>query len=99
MKDFNVDRKFTITEKQVEKLAESAINVQIKDNRVPFYKTTCKLVMAQSYKTFELARYGKDAINGLAKFIGNVIMSKFIWKPTGLSIANIQTKPKIEVVH
>ena len=85
---FNAARQFEINSKQIEEIADYAIEYQIKKNRVPVLSVTCKMVMAELASKYDImSRMKKDVLDSLAKFVGNEIMKKYIWKPSNIGIA------------
>lgn len=81
MQKHNVGRKFNLTDKQVEKLADFFINKQIIHNKIPLYTNTCKLVMIELGINYPIVKdMNKDVLDGLARFVGKTILDKYIWK-------------------
>jgi len=84
----NVDRQFEITSKDVEKIADYAIEYQVRKNKVPLFSITCKMVMAELASKYTIiSRMKKEVLNGLAKFIGDTIMETYIWESNNITVA------------
>ena len=87
MNKFNIKRKFNLNEKQVEKLADFFIAIQINHKKIPMYDNTCKLVMVELALNYPIIKDMKrDVCDGLAKFVGKTIWNLYHWKKNDIKL-------------